>query len=303
MLGLIGAGLAIGGSRALAGTIIGAAKAGRGLAKAKVPGLYKYGTWVVGGAVAYKGFSEREDFKHQKKMSMYGDSEINKAIHDKNEFDHKNKLIIGAGLSFGGAIAGITLGGKVGGKVARAAVNAFKKTSFGTDWEAISNYGRYGFMLPDMAMTSAAAQPSKAVGKAVNAFKKTSFGTDWEAISNLGRYGFMLPDMAMTSAAAQRSKAVGKAVGKAVSEKGHSGISKMFRPSYDRSGLTYGAAAGVGAGLGMGLAGEGPRGRMAREGQIEGIDPSRGGGISPDLQFSTQGLTLGIHSKRKRRVI
>ena len=115
----------------------------------------------------------------------------------------------------------------------------------------------------------------------------------------IGLNNGMLPGMAMKSVAAQRSKAVGKVV----SKKGHSGISKMFRPSYDRSGLTYGAAAGVGAGLGMGLAGEGPRGRMAREGQIEGIDPSRGGGISPDLQFSTQGLTLGIHSKRKRRVI
>ena len=112
MLGLIGAGLAIGGSRALAGTIIGAAKAGRAFAKTKSPGWYKFGTWAVGGgAVAYKGFSEREDFKHQKKMSMYGDSEINKAIHDKNEFDHKNSLIIGAGLSFGGAIAA-AYGGK-----------------------------------------------------------------------------------------------------------------------------------------------------------------------------------------------
>ena len=111
MLGLIGTGLAIGGSRALAGTIIGAAKAGHAFAKTKSPGLYLLGASAAGLGVLHKGYSEFADFKHQKKMSMYGDSEINKAIHDKNEFDHKNSLIIGGGLSFGGAIAA-AYGGK-----------------------------------------------------------------------------------------------------------------------------------------------------------------------------------------------
>jgi hypothetical protein len=42
---------------------------------------------------------------------------------------------------------------------------------------------------------------------------------------------------------------------------------------------------------------------VAQEGIINGIQSAPRGGISPELQMSTQGLTLGIHSRRKQRII
>lgn len=65
--------------------------------------------------------------------------------------------------------------------------------------------------------------------------------------------------------------------------------------------------AGAGAGLGVigGLASESlrPTRRVAPEGRITGIQSSPRGGISPELQVSTQGLTLGIHNRRKQRMM
>ena len=74
-----------------------------------------------------------------------------------------------------------------------------------------------------------------------------------------------------------------------------------FNPATARGAFAYGGAAGVAAGIG-GAAATSTSG-YGREGQITGISSSRGGGISPELQFSTQGLTLGLHSTRKRRVV
>lgn len=65
----------------------------------------------------------------------------------------------------------------------------------------------------------------------------------------------------------------------------------------------YGFAAGALAGGAASLSGTGRGKGLAPEGTITGISSSIGGGISPELQFSTQGLTLGIHSRRKRRVM
>lgn len=69
--------------------------------------------------------------------------------------------------------------------------------------------------------------------------------------------------------------------------------------------VVYGGV--IGGSLGLGLAygtnyGSAYRG-VASEGMITGIDNGQGGGISPELQFSTQGLVLDIHSRRKRRII
>lgn len=81
--------------------------------------------------------------------------------------------------------------------------------------------------------------------------------------------------------------------------KGHINRYPMLAP------LVYGGIAGgsIGAGLAVGLNyGSSYRG-IASEGMISGIDNGQGGGISPELQFSTQGLVLDIHSRRKRRVM
>jgi hypothetical protein len=63
----------------------------------------------------------------------------------------------------------------------------------------------------------------------------------------------------------------------------------------------------IGGSLGAGLAVGGNYGAAYRgissEGNIVGIDNGQGGGISPELQFSTQGLILNIHNRRKRRVM
>jgi hypothetical protein len=68
--------------------------------------------------------------------------------------------------------------------------------------------------------------------------------------------------------------------------------------------LRFGLA-GIGAGAVGGLGAEAarPTHRVASEGFITGISSSPTGGISPELQMSTQGLTLGIHNRRKQRII
>ena len=77
-------------------------------------------------------------------------------------------------------------------------------------------------------------------------------------------------------------------------------IAKSFVPGW-KSAIGIGAAAGVGAGSAMARAN--PRNRPAKEGMISGIRSAPMGGISPELQFSTQGLTLGIHNTRSRRIV
>lgn len=74
-----------------------------------------------------------------------------------------------------------------------------------------------------------------------------------------------------------------------------------FNPTKAGGAFIYGGAAGVAVGIGGAAATS--TSSYGREGQITGISSSRGGGISPELQFSTQGLTLGLHSTRKRRVV
>ena len=65
----------------------------------------------------------------------------------------------------------------------------------------------------------------------------------------------------------------------------------------------------MGAGLGLGGVGAfaaesiNPTRRVAPEGMINGINSAPRGGISPELQMSTQGLTLGIHNRRKQRIM
>lgn len=88
--------------------------------------------------------------------------------------------------------------------------------------------------------------------------------------------------------------------------KGRSLFSKAVDPSRDgfKKGLGY---AGVGAALGvpitMGMESQMPSRKVSPEGNITGIASSPRGGISPELQMSTQGLTLGIHNRRKSRVM
>jgi len=63
------------------------------------------------------------------------------------------------------------------------------------------------------------------------------------------------------------------------------------------SGLGVGAMATIGAEV------SNPTRRVAPEGIINGIQSAPRGGISPELQMSTQGLTLGIHNRRKQRIM
>jgi len=61
----------------------------------------------------------------------------------------------------------------------------------------------------------------------------------------------------------------------------------------------FGASALGGVGVGAGQSVRSPF--MAAEGNITAIGSSPAGGISPELQFSTQGLPLSIHNRRKDR--
>jgi hypothetical protein len=58
-----------------------------------------------------------------------------------------------------------------------------------------------------------------------------------------------------------------------------------------------GAGFGAGASTGFGL----DRRFNANEGNIKGISSSSSGGISPELQFSTQGLVQSLHKHARRR--
>ena len=53
----------------------------------------------------------------------------------------------------------------------------------------------------------------------------------------------------------------------------------------------------------IGMESQMPSNKVSAEGNITGIGSSPRGGISPELQMSTQGLTLGIHNKRKSRLM
>ena len=76
---------------------------------------------------------------------------------------------------------------------------------------------------------------------------------------------------------------------------------KMPSPRSFKGAFIYGGASG--AAFGGYMASQNNRGGFAPEGTITGMQSSAGGGMSPSLQFSTQGLTLGIHSNRKRRIV
>jgi hypothetical protein len=60
------------------------------------------------------------------------------------------------------------------------------------------------------------------------------------------------------------------------------------------------AAAGMGLAAGAASSRFNHRGGISPEGNITGIGQGGGRGISPSLQFSTQGLTLNIHRNRSR---
>ena len=62
--------------------------------------------------------------------------------------------------------------------------------------------------------------------------------------------------------------------------------------------MAVGGATGVSAGFYTG-----GRHRQAQRGagRIIGIDSGVGGGINPSLNFSTQGIGLNIHNRRRRR--
>lgn len=76
---------------------------------------------------------------------------------------------------------------------------------------------------------------------------------------------------------------------------------RMLAGGPARASLIAGAAAGAGAG--MASQAYKPRNNIAPEGIIQGIQSAPRGGINPSLQFSTQGLTLGIHNRRQRRIV
>jgi hypothetical protein len=58
-------------------------------------------------------------------------------------------------------------------------------------------------------------------------------------------------------------------------------------------------SAGIGAGIFEGIAANTPR-YAGNEGNIIGIRSAPSGGISPELQFSTQGLVFALHNNNKR---
>lgn len=69
--------------------------------------------------------------------------------------------------------------------------------------------------------------------------------------------------------------------------------------SYMKHPIMFGMAFGAAGGLGTGLAVGGPNQKGAPEGNIQGISSSPQGGISPELQFSTQNLMFALHRNNK----
>ena len=82
------------------------------------------------------------------------------------------------------------------------------------------------------------------------------------------------------------------------------GANVMRRLGPGRHPFITATAVGAAAGIGVGAGASAARPRMiAPEGNIVGIqsNPTGRGGISPELQFSTQGLPLRIHNSRVMR--
>ena len=69
----------------------------------------------------------------------------------------------------------------------------------------------------------------------------------------------------------------------------------MKRKGWGSLGL--GAALGAGAGIYAGNAYN--SNQYGYEGELQGISSSPSGGISPELQFSTEGLTFALHRNNK----
>lgn len=95
---------------------------------------------------------------------------------------------------------------------------------------------------------------------------------------------------------AQSVVSAGKAIGRTATAP-----IRMLAGGPARASLIAGAA--VGAGAGIASQAYNPRNNIAPEGMIQGIQSAPRGGINPSLQFSTQGLTLGIHNRRQRRIV
>ena len=92
-----------------------------------------------------------------------------------------------------------------------------------------------------------------------------------------------------------------KAASDSVASKGSSFGKKALNTLTARNAFgafAYGGAAGA-----LTIAGATSQDKQmyfGEEGRITGIQSSRGGGISPELQFSTQGLTLNLHNRSRR---
>jgi len=118
---------------------------------------------------------------------------------------------------------------------------------------------------------------------------------DTAAVGMPGAYNYV-SQRRLGIPSAQSVISAGKAIGRIAIAP-----AQMLAGGPARASLIAGAAAGAGAG--MASQAYKPRNNIAPEGIIQGIQSAPRGGINPSLQFSTQGLTLGIHNRRQRRIV
>ncbi len=104
---------------------------------------------------------------------------------------------------------------------------------------------------------------------------------------------------AKKAAAAKAAAAPGPKIGNMASDIG-SGVADFGRWFKKRHGWQS-FAVGVGAGMGAGVAASQAyfNNQYGYEGDIQGISSSPSGGISPELQFSNQGLVFALHRNNK----
>lgn len=270
----------------------------------------KLGVGAVGAYGGYQVGGVAGDFAGQAHLAYEGETESSLALASfMGTAGRLGGALLGGGLAIGAGKAFAPGGpgsakGAVAASKAKAAKKAAKKGGKLSDARRAPLRGQKGWRdgrLDKLAYMKASSElpPSSFIGPRTIEMKNE------ESAKALSHYFLRRSDAKKEIIARARSIRKGKSAVKKQNliMKSISGNATKLAP-FLTTDLRFGLA-GIGAGAVGGLGAEAarPTHRVASEGFITGISSSPTGGISPELQMSTQGLTLGIHNRRKQRII
>lgn len=316
LLGLALGGLGIGAARAGGGGMLKAsfsgARAGLGATYRRFPGASKLaiGAGVYAGAFAtHNAF---QDFRSTAMLAKYGDNETTRRRIDSRQTGERMAIaaaplmLLGGGVLAKGAVRGA---GAAIGRAEAAGANAMAgrelRSAIGARRAARAGGGRTILDDGTITFSDQAVAAEQRYAAARGAYRRPQARAPRQKGPQLVPSWDDLTSWQGGMPAA--AKSMGNFMGAAVKRGGTVALGtakipfKMVDPRTFKGGMVLGAGAGIG--VGAHAYSQRPQYGMAPEGTITGIRSAPRGGISPSLQMSTQGLSLNIHSRRKRRVV